>query len=90
MATHFFMIYIDRKKDITYEDVKEKMDRSLDWYRISDKQWIVYSSSDPETLYERLGPLVKETGNLFICQLEESNRQGWMPKDFWEWLRKAR
>ena len=90
MATHFFMIYIDRNKESSYEDIKKKMDAALDWYRLNDKLWIVYSSSDPEKWYGRLGALVKDSGNLFVCQLEESNRQGWMPKDFWEWLKKER
>ena len=90
MATHFFMIYIERDKDIKYKDVKKKMDSALDWYRLNEKLWIVYSSSDPDKWYGRLQKLVEDSGSLFICQLEESNRQGWMSKEFWEWLKKAR
>lgn len=90
MAAHFFMIYIERKSDVTYDGVKKKMDHALDWYRIKEDIWIVYSTSDPEKWYERLGPLVKESGNLFVCQLDVSNRQGWMPKEFWKWLKKSR
>lgn len=90
MTTHFFMIYIERDENIAFEHVKKKMDSALDWYRLNEKIWIVYSSSDPEKWYERLQKFVENSGSLFICQLEESNRQGWMSKKFWEWLKKAR
>lgn len=90
MAAHFFMIYIDRKNDVTYENVKKKMDLARDWYRIREDLWIVYSTSDPEKWYERLAPLIKKSGNLFVCQLEASNRQGWMPEEFWKWFEESR
>ena len=90
MAAHFLMIYIDRKNDMTYEGVEKKMNHALDWYRIRKDLWIVYSTSDPEKWYERLESLVKDSGNLFVCQLEVNNRQGWMPKKFWEWLEESR
>jgi hypothetical protein len=32
--------------------------------------------------------LVEPAGTLFICKLDISERQGWMPKKFWEWLKK--
>lgn len=89
MATaKFYMVYIDRKKNITFEDVEKKMNLANDWYRIKEDLWIVYSTSDPEKWYSRLSPLVKEGGNVFICRLDTSKRQGWMAKSFWEWLRR--
>ena len=90
MAAHFFMIYVDQKKEVSYKNLKKKMNLALDWYRIKSDLWIVYSTSDPEKWYERLAPLVKDEGSLFICQIKESNRQGWMSKKFWEWLKEQR
>lgn len=91
MATaQFYMIYIKRNKDNTYEQVKEKMDLANDWYRVKEDLWIVYSTSDSEKWYSRLSPLTKEDGRVFICQLETSARQGWMDKTFWKWLRREK
>ncbi len=91
MATaNFYMIHIVRKKDMTYEQVKEKMDLSNDWYRFRPDLWIVYTTSDEEKWFSRLYPLVKKTGNLFICKLDINSRQGWMDEDFWSWMRREK
>ena len=63
------------------------MNLANDWYRIRDNLWILYSTSDTERWYGRLSPLVKESGNVFICRLDSKIRQGWMPKGFWTWLK---
>lgn len=84
----FFFVYIDRLPSVSLSDVKEKMDLALDWYRIDEGVWVLYTNSDKDKLYGRLSPLVKEEGSVFICKLDISERQGWMNEGFWEWLRK--
>lgn len=87
---NFFIIYVDRKPDATYDQLKTQMNLALDWYRIKENFWVVYSTSDAEKLWSRLSPLVRDGGNAFICKLDISDRQGWMNKSFWEWFRKDR
>lgn len=86
----FFIVYLNAKPNHSKDSIKKKMDLALDWYKIDDKTWILYSSSDEEKLYGRLSPLAKEEGNIFICELNVSKRQGWMAKSFWKWLKKDR
>ncbi|MBU6450043.1 MAG: hypothetical protein KGQ26_10525 [Rhodospirillales bacterium] len=89
MAT-FFIVYLNQKQGVTDETVEGKMNKALDWYRVDPKTWVLYSTANAEKLYARLEPLAKEGGNVFICELNITNRQGWMPKSFWEWLKKDR
>ena len=84
---NFYVVYIKRLSDVSLEDVEKRMNLATDWYRIRADLWIVYSSGDQEKWYKRLSPLVKETGTLFICRLDEDARQGWMDANFWEWFR---
>ena len=83
----FYVIYIDRDPDVSYEDLKNKMDLARDWYRITSRYWIVYTTSDAEKWYGRLKKFVANSGNLLICRLDVTERQGWMSGDFWDWLR---
>lgn len=92
MSENFYIFYfgdeiLDNK---TYEKVKETMDKSLDWYRIERKVWIAYTSSDAEKWYERLDFFKNIGGNIFICKLDISDRQGWMNKKFWSWIREVK
>lgn len=86
----FYMLYIKRKPDVIYETVKEKINLSVDWYRINEELWILYTTSNAEKWYSRLSPYVKEGGNIFISKLDVSSRQGWMDKKFWKWLRREK
>jgi hypothetical protein len=86
-AGKFYAIYIERDPDVAYDDVKKAMDLAIDWYRITSRYWIVYTTSDSEKWYGRLKKFVTSSGNLFICGLDTTERQGWMSKDFWDWLR---
>ncbi|SHN02018.1 hypothetical protein [Phytopseudomonas punonensis] len=89
MATaNFYMVYIRKNSDATLEQIEDKMNLANDWYRVNSDLWIVYSTSDPEKWYSRLSPLVKKDGNVFICKLEVKDRQGWMNRTFWRWLRR--
>jgi hypothetical protein len=87
-SAKFYMIYIDRNKDTTYEQIQKKIDLAVDWYRISEELWIVYTTSNEEKWYSRLKPFVKSRGHTFVCKLDVSHRQGWMTKGFWKWLRR--
>jgi len=88
VSSDFFMIYIERRSDVTYEQVKEKMNLSNDWYRLRQNLWIAYTTSDEDKWFNRLSDLVKDSGDLFICKLDVNTRQGWMTKKFWSWLRR--
>ena len=86
----FYHIYIVPKEGISTETVKSKIELSLDWFKYNKSIWIVYSTSDTKKWMTRLKPLVESGGALFICELNTNNRNGWMNKKFWEWIRKER
>lgn len=93
MATgQFYIVYIRPAKGYTLEDLKGKMNIAADWYRIGESIWVLYTTGDAEKWNARLSPLVKgeDDGSLFVCKLDVSDRQGWMTKDFWQWLREER
>jgi hypothetical protein len=86
MAT-LYHIYVSPKAGVTNEQIEKKMDLALDWYKYGNNCWIVKSTSEPSKWQTRLKPLVEPSGTLFICKLDVTQRQGWMPKKFWEWLK---
>ena len=85
---NFYHVYIRSKKDVTYEQVKAKMDLSVDWFRCTTQVWVLYSTSRIAKWQERLLPLVDPDGNLFICKLDMSESNGWMSQEFWDWIDK--
>lgn len=86
----FIHIYIRPNKDTTKEELEKKLDLAVDWYRYETGLYVVYTTSTVKKWQERLLDLVKEDGRLFICELQITTKNGWMNKDFWEWLKKPR
>ncbi len=84
---NFYHVFIQPKKGVTSEQVEKKMNLSKDWFRCTDSVWILYSTSRIDKWQERLRPLVEPGGSLFICRLDISNRNGWMKKEFWNWIK---
>jgi hypothetical protein len=68
--------------------LKSVFDSALDWYRYAPNFWILWSTKTAEEWYAVIKPKVKEGDHFFICELATGNRQGWMARDFWDWLNK--
>ncbi|MFA6151244.1 MAG: hypothetical protein WC716_07990 [Chitinophagaceae bacterium] len=86
----FYQIYLKPKEGIDEETITKKMNLSLDWFKYDKNNYIVWSTSDIAKWMTRLKPLAEPSGRLFICEIVSTNRNGWMNKDFWEWLKKER
>lgn len=71
-------------------DVQGLLDRAHSWYRFSNMNWVVCTHESAETWTTRLRQFADPQGTLFICRLDPVDRQGWMPKDFWQWIRDHR
>jgi hypothetical protein len=66
------------------------MNKALDFTRYSETCWIVYTSNDAKRWYKRLKPAIGAKNNVLIVKLDIAERQGYMPSDFWAWLKKPR
>ncbi|NQU85155.1 MAG: hypothetical protein HQ541_05280 [Mariniphaga sp.] len=86
----FYHIHIIPNEGVTKKDIQKKIELSLDWFKYGKSVWIIYSNSDVKKLWVRYKPLITPGGNLFICELNVNNRNGWMNKAFWNWLQKPR
>ena len=84
----FYLIFIKPKEGVSFDDVKKKIDLAVDWFRCTDNVWVVYTTSDEDKWQERLLPFVKTNGTLFICRLDIRRRNGFMTREFWDWIKK--
>jgi hypothetical protein len=89
-SSKFYHVYLVPLTKVSDEMVENKLNLALDWFKYDKSTYILYSSSDITKLTARFKPLVEPTGRLFICELNIGAKNGWMTKDFWEWIRKPR
>jgi hypothetical protein len=80
-----YHFYIIRKQGAKREDVEAILNQADDWLRYYDNSYIVQTTIPLATWKERLEPVFKPAGHLFMCKFDKANYQGWMPKKFWDW-----
>jgi hypothetical protein len=91
MSGRFFQVSIRFDDGVPKtKELVPAFDKALDWIRFAPNCWIVWSNNSAETLYKRIKPLLSEKDHVFVVALDISERQGWMSKSFWDWLKQER
>lgn len=91
MGKYYHMMLTIPRIVPTDSRIEEILNNATDWYRYADNCWLLYTNSDAAKWYSRLKDVVTvNNGNIFIVRVDVTDRQGWMPKQLWEWLRKDR
>ena len=57
-----------------------------DAVQILDTAWVIQSSLSHEEIYSRLKRIV-QTDRFAVFETYDRNRQGWLAKDMWSWMR---
>jgi hypothetical protein len=84
----FIVVSWDTKgRDRDEEQFLKKLDRARDWIKFRDKSWLVYTSVSSKTWYERLKPHIGDRDNLFVVSVDITDRGGWMPRAFWDFVK---
>jgi hypothetical protein len=84
----YYHVTIIPKSGVDPKRIEKKFNLARDWFRFNPTSWVIYTNKDADTWASRLKEFVQPGGKLFICKLDVSDRQGWLPKAFWDWLRK--
>lgn len=49
--------------------------------------WIIRTNLTPSDRFDRLHPNIDANDYLFLVDITNQARQGWLPKDAWTWLK---
>ena len=82
------VVVIEPSAAVNIVAVQEALNQIVDnWYRIAPGAWVVVSLGTSQDLYARLRQQMPPNGNIFVSAMDPTDRQGWMPQKFWDWLR---
>ena len=77
-------------RDPPAKKIQEAFDKALDWVKYAPNCYILYTMKDEDIWYRRLREIVHEDDTIFVVELKIENRNGWLPKSVWAWLKKER
>lgn len=89
MTKTFLITYDLKRPGQNYSDLYDAIKSEGDWQHPLESIWAVKTGTSVSagTLYERLRPLIDENDSLFIVEITDQDRQGWLDEPFWVWLK---
>lgn len=71
-----------------YDAIRE-INNDTPWQHFMESAWLVRTELTSQEIFEKLFPhLGGDNGNLiFITEINEDNKSGWVGKPTWEWLK---
>lgn len=71
-----------------YSIVVEKIKQLGDYQHPLVPLWFVKTELNANEIYRAIKPLLREKDRLFIMNIAKpDDRQGWLSKNFWQWLK---
>jgi len=56
------------------------------WKHPIESTWIIKTENlIARDIYDRLKPLINDTDSIFIVEITNSDKSGWLGKSFWQW-----
>ena len=89
MTKTFLITYDLKRPGQNYSDLYDAIKSEGDWQHPLESIWAVKTgtSVSARTLYKRLRSYIDEKDSLFIVEITDQDRQGWLAKSFWTWLK---
>lgn len=57
------------------------------WWHYLESTWIIQTSESVDTWNSRLTKVLDQNDHLLIVDITKRPRQGWLPKEAWDWIR---
>lgn len=66
----------------------EELKQSSSWWHYLDDTWLVSTDETAQQLWNRLAKKFRTSDHVIVIEITKNHtRQGWLPKEAWEWIR---
>lgn len=87
MYKGYIIVFTCQEEYIDYDDMIEEIKKCPSWWKYNDTTWLIATSESAEELWKRIKPKIDKKERYFIVEINADNRQGWLNKSHWEWLK---
>lgn len=82
-----YIICCDLKSGFTdIQDVSNAISKIGDVIQILDSSWVLNTKKSCDDIYAELKKTISDD-RFIVAQMYDGNRQGWLAKSMWEWMR---
>ena len=88
MTKRFYIISYDLKNPgRDYSSLYTAIKSDRDWQHPLESTWIVWTTESANDIYKTVKPTLDSNDPIFISELNIMDRQGWLAKSCWEWIK---
>lgn len=74
-----------------FDDLRSLFDAGADdWIRYSPTCWMLYTKKSADDWFDKIEPLLSKKDTVFVCALDFTDKQGWLPQWVWDWMNTKR
>ena len=84
----YLVTYDLKKPGKHYESLHITLKTAVSWWHYLDSTWIIKSEQPVNYWSEKIRGVIDKNDNFLIVDITKQNRQGWLPKKAWDWIRR--
>lgn len=77
-----------RKAGQNYQTLYDTIKTAPSWCHPMTSHWFIKTNESVQAWSDRLLRVIDQNDSLFVVDITGQSRQGWLPKDAWEWFEK--
>ena len=81
------LISIETNNPYLFPRLQASLNSSKGWIRFMQHSYLVKTKHDSRYWYQKLKPLLKDGEHIFITKIDMEDKQGWLPKTTWDFIR---
>ena len=85
MKKIYSISYDLRRPGRNYEELYAVLNQYENYHAL-ESTWFVKSEETADTICEKVRQKMDNTDSVIVTEIVSTNKQGWMPKPFWEWI----
>jgi len=83
----YLITYSFKEDESDYHNLFKTIKENFSWWHFLDNTWLISTTENANSIYDKLKPYLDADINILIIEVGK-DRQGWLPKKAWEWIRK--
>lgn len=70
-----------------YQKLYEVLKSAPEWWHFLESTWILFTRETATAWREKIKATLDDNDRLLIVDITQRSRDGWLPKQAWDWLR---
>ena len=83
-----YLISYDLKTpNANYDALYDRLKSASSWWHYLDSTWLIYTTESLDTWRQKVQDAIGTDDLFIIIDITKQQRNGWLPKKAWEWIR---